>query len=211
MKVINGKKQIAYWLEKENILKNFDTPNLMFRGYIYEKGEYITAPNKRLDKILFLVEGVVQIYGIRDDGSISPINQIKSPAVIGDLEFSNHGISPFFTEAKTSVTCISLSTQKYRKELDCDLRFLHMLLRAYAYKLEIYTTFDTVATTLEERVLLYMKNVCPSCELRGIEAALLPLRSSRRQLQRVLKKLCEERKVEKIGKGTYRLLKTSES
>ena len=210
MKVINGKKQIEFWLEKENILEYFDTPNLVFHGYRYEKGEYITAPNKRLDKILFLVEGVIQIYGIRDDGSISPVNQIKSPSVIGDLEFSNHGISPFFTEAKTSVTCISLSTKKYRKELDCDLRFLHMLLRTYADKLEIFTTLDTVAKTLEERVLLYMKNVCPSCELRGIEAALLQLRCSRRQLQRVLKKLCEEKKVEKIGKGAYRLLKLSE-
>lgn len=205
LKIIRDKKQIEFWLEKGNILKNFDTQNLIFEGYRYEKGEYIITPGERLDKILFLVEGTVQIYWIRDDGSISPVNQVKNSAVIGDLEFSNYGIPPFFVEAKSSVICIALSTQKYRRELDCDLRFLHMLLKSYAEKIEVFSTLDVVATTLEERVLLYLNDICPSHELKGIEATLSQLRCSRRQLQRVLKKLCEENKIEKIGKGRYRL------
>lgn len=210
MNIINSKAQVDAWLEKGNILSYFDTPGLTFCGYSYEKGEYITMPGRRLDKILFLIEGTVQIYGIRDDGSISPINQIQSPAVIGDLEFSNGGVSPLFTETKTPVICISLSTKEYWDKLHCDLRFLHMLLRSYADKLELVTALDTVAATLEKRVLVYMQNVCPSSEIRGIEPALAQLHCSRRQLQRVLKKLCEEKKVEKLGKGRYCLMKITE-
>ena len=49
-----------------------------------------------------------------------------------------------------------------------------------------------------------MKRNAPAFELNGIEAAVLQLRCSRRQLQRVLKKLCETGQVEKTGKGRYR-------
>lgn len=158
-----------------------------------------------MDEILFLVEGTVLIYGVRDDGSLSPINQLVSPALLGDLEFPNQGITPFFTETKTAVVCLSLSTKKYFKQLHSDLRFLHMLLQSYSDKLKIFSFVDTVTATLEERVLLYMKSICPQHEINGIEKVIYQLRCSRRQLQRVLKKLCDNREIEKIGKGRYKL------
>ena len=65
---------------------------------------------------------------------------------------------------------------------------------------------DSVVATIEERLLLYMRNECPFYELKGIEAATMQLRCSRRQLQRILKKLCMEKKIEKTGKGRYRLI-----
>ena len=64
---------------------------------------------------------------------------------------------------------------------------------------------DVAAATIEERVVLYMQ-ATPGRELWGIENAVLQLRCSRRQLQRVLSKLCHENRIEKIGKGRYRLL-----
>ncbi len=198
--------EIEYWLDKGNIQNYFDTPNLVFHGYRYEKGEYITVPDKKMDKILFLVEGTVQIYGIREDGSLSPVNQIVSPTILGDLEFPNEGVTPFFTETKTQAVCLSLSIKKYRNQLDCDTRFLHTLLQSYADKLKFFSLADTVTTTLEERVLLYMENICPMHEINGIETAIFQLRCSRRQLQRVLKQLCDNEKITKVGKGRYKLI-----
>lgn len=64
---------------------------------------------------------------------------------------------------------------------------------------------DVAAATIEERVVLYMQ-ATPGQELWGIENAVLQLRCSRRQLQRVLKKLCASGRAEKTGKGCYRLL-----
>lgn len=84
--------------------------------------------------------------------------------------------------------------------------FLQMLLRSYGEKLRLFAFVDVPAETIEERVLLYLRHVCPSHELRGIEAAVLQLRCSRRQLQRVLAKLCASGEVEKLGKGRYRLV-----
>ncbi|MCI8865285.1 MAG: cyclic nucleotide-binding domain-containing protein [Lachnospiraceae bacterium] len=202
---ISDGKQIEYWLDKGGVRDCFDTPDLVFQAYRYEKGEYITVPGKPMDKILFLVEGTVQIYGIREDGSLSPVNQIVSPTILGDLEFPNQEAAPFFTETKTPAVCLSLSTKAYRNQLDCDLRFLHVLVQSCTDKLKFFSLKDTVAATLEERVLLYLKNVCPRCEMDGVETAVFQLRCSRRQLQRVLKKLCEKGQVRRVGKGRYRL------
>lgn len=206
MKMIKDREQIREWVEREHILDYFDTPDLEFQACRYEKGEFITWFDRRLDDMLFLIEGTIQIYGIRENGSISPITEAESPAIIGDIEYIDHGISPFFVETKSPAVCIALSVKKYRKQLDCDLRFLHMLLESYAIKIKTFSMIDMSTSTLEERLLLYMQHIWPLGELDGVESALLQLRCSRRQLQRVLKKLCQEGRVIKIGKGKYRLI-----
>ena len=57
---------------------------------------------------------------------------------------------------------------------------------------------ETISSSVEERVLFYLRSVSPEHELRGIES-LLRLRCSRRQLQRVLGKLLAEGRIRKIG------------
>ena len=206
MKTIRDKKLLAYWLEKSGTADCFSTPGLSFSLRRYEKGEPVTVPGKRPEELLFVVEGTVRIYGIRSNGSISPVNQQSAPLLLGDLEFSQGGEPPFFTDAVTLLTCLALPVRQYEKQLRQDVPFLQMLLRSYGEKLRLFAFVDVPAETIEERVLLYLRHVCPSHELRGIEAAVLQLRCSRRQLQRVLAKLCASGEVEKLGKGRYRLV-----
>ena len=205
MRKISDTQLIRQLVEQHHISDCFSAPDLNFQLYQFEKREQITSPDRKLDEILFVVNGTVRIYGIRDNGSISPVNQQKAPVIIGDMEFAEGGNPPFFTEAVTDVTCIALTVKEYEAQLHQDIRFLHMLLQSYSQKLKIFAFVDVPAETIEERVLLYLENICPSHELKGIEAAVLQLRCSRRQLQRVLKKLCDERKVIKTARGRYRL------
>lgn len=72
-------------------------------------------------------------------------------------------------------------------------------------KLERFSTQSVTGTTVEQRVLQYLEKGDAPAELVGMESATLQLRCSRRQLQRVLKKLCLQGKIEKVGKGRYRL------
>ncbi len=192
-------------IERKGIRNYFDTPNLRFQAFRYEKGEYITTPHNRLNMLLFAVEGTVQIYDIRENGSLTPVNQHKDSCILGDIEFIREGKSSFYAEAKTPVLCIALSFEKYRNQLNGDVRFLHCLLNSYASKLELYAMLDTAAPTLEERVLIYLKNMCVNATMCSVESAVAQLHCSRRQIQRVLKKLCENGKIQKIGKGSYRL------
>lgn len=205
MKRIRDAAQVEQWLETYHIRACFDTEDIVFQGVQFYKGEFITTPDRSLGELLFLVEGSVRIYGIRSDGSLSPVNQQKAPILLGDIEFSKGGTPLFFTEAVTEVTCVAVDMNQYRDCLQRDVRFLHTLLRSYEQKLQLFAFVDAQAATIEERVLLYMQNFCPGRELWGIEGAVLQLRCSRRQLQRVLQKLCAEGKIQKIGKGRYRL------
>lgn len=207
MEKIYDSAEIEYWLSKEQIRSYFDTPDLSFHLCRYEKEEFLTTPDTPVEDLLFVVRGTIQIYGIREDGGISPVNQSSSPT-LGDLELSRQGNPPLYALAKTEVTCIALSMTKYQKQLHCDLRFLHMLLKSYSDKLALFISINVPASTTEERVLLYMKNISPAHELNGLEAAIHQIHCSRRQLQRVLKKLCSTGQIEKTGRGRYRLKDT---
>ena len=206
MEKITDQTQVQSWLTASGISDQFDTPGLAFQAFCYEKGEYLTMPGRRLDWLLFIVQGVIRIYGIHENGSLLPVDQLKQPALIGDLEFVEEGRSSFYAQASTQVICLALPVSLYRPQLDRDIRFLHTLLHSYAAKLKVFSAMNITVSTIEERVLLYMGTACPDGELHGIENALLQLRCSRRQLQRVLSKLCRENRIEKIGKGRYRLL-----
>lgn len=207
MRKIEDREMVEMWIQRENIRDYFDTPGLVFQGYRYEKGEFLSAPDIPYEKLLFLVEGSFQIYGIRDDGSISPVGQGESPALIGDVEFQNKGLSPFFARASTPVYCLALPVAEYREHLEHDFKFLHLLLTSYVEKLQAISTAMTMAPTVEQRLLLYLEQAGPGGEIKGIEPATLQLQCSRRQLQRVLKKLCEEGTLQRSGKGRYRLAK----
>ena len=65
-------------------------------------------------------------------------------------------------------------------------------------------TNQFVYQSIEERFLYYLKYYCYG-SLKSIEEATNYLHCSRRQLQRILKKLCDEGKMIKEGKGKYKI------
>ncbi len=199
------KARIAAWLARSGVGDWLDTRDLPFCLARFAKGEYLTAPGQPLQDLLFVVQGTVQVYGVRRDGRVAPVNLAQSPTLIGDMELVNQGETPFFAEANTDVLCLCLPAALCRERLMGDVRFLHRLLRSLADKLNFFAAVDVPAATTEERVLLYLRHSAPGHTLQGVEDATLRLRCSRRQLQRALKKLCDAGTVEKTGKGCYRL------
>lgn len=205
MKVIQDQSMVRELVRREKIEDYFDTKNLSFELYQYEKGEILASPDRPIQSILFLAEGMVQIYGILSDGGKLSVRLMEKPTILGDVEFCRNVQSPLFTEAMTKVTCLALPLDVYKDILDKDVKFLHVLLRSLTVKLVSNSKNDVETPTLEERVMFYFENVFENHQFCGVEAATVQLRCSRRQLQRVLKKLCDESKVIKVGKGKYKL------
>ena len=203
MKEITDKKKIEAWKKASGIQQYFDTPDLQFRACCYSRGELLSAPMNPLDQIVFLVQGSIQIYGIREEGSVIRVDLVSQPTVLGDLEYCTGGETILYAEAVTEVICLTLPLGKYRKQLDQDVAFLHMMLQSVADKMVHATSRNTQAAGVEERLLLYLRDECPDGRLSGVGTATMRLHCSRRQLQRVLKKLCEEGRIVRIGKGSY--------
>lgn len=206
MRIIKEEQKVEQALEQLEIRDCFDTKNLRFKMHEYEKGEFLSAPHIVQKDLLFLVEGTVQIYGIHNDARLIPVNLVKKGTLIGDLEFCTGMNSTLFSEAADNVICLALSVDVYRDVLNRDIKFLHYLIRSLIKKVYFYTDMDSPAVSLEERVLSHLKMQRRDYTLRGIGEAALQFHCSRRQLQRVLRKLCDEGSVEKVKKGEYRLI-----
>ena len=74
MKKISDPKRIAQCLRTTGLQDQFDTPDLPFLLFSYDKHELIASPMARLEYLLFVVSGDVHIFGLHRDGGAFPVN-----------------------------------------------------------------------------------------------------------------------------------------
>lgn len=171
----------------------------------FEKGEILNDPLQLLSRFYIIVRGSVSIYSLTEDGSIRYISKAASGTLLGDMEFSGAGNPSFYIEAAETVLCLDLPFRENLEVLENDPVFLRFVLRQLAGKLSLSAVMTATAQTLEEKVLFFLRKVQSDHAISSVNQALQALHCSRRQLQRVLKKLCDEGLVVKTGRGCYRL------
>lgn len=205
MKFIQDEVLLQKLLERENILGCFETAGLGFRLVKYEKQELICAPGRPLTHLMFVVEGGVQVYGLREDGSRISVSRGVGRTILGTMEFARNDLPVFYTEAVEETLCIALPIEKNRPVLEQDRAFLRCVLDQMANMILTFTLIGSAEKPVEERVLAFLRDIQPDHTLHSINEGLLQFHCSRRQLQRVLKELCGRGVLNKVGRGTYRL------
>ncbi|MBQ9412741.1 MAG: cyclic nucleotide-binding domain-containing protein [Oscillospiraceae bacterium] len=206
MKIMQDAQAVEALAAQYALRDCFDTQELRFLGFQYQKGELLCSPLNPEEYLLFLVQGSVELYDLNDAGDKLPVGSLTGPALLGDLEFISEQPTDYFVEAREDCVCLALSGERYREELDRDVRFLHCLLESVAGKFAL-TGPDTVNLATEERLLQLIR---AEGELTSLEPVAGRIRCSRRQLQRILKKLCDEGRLLRLGKGRYRLPEDAE-
>lgn len=203
MRVIQDETMLEHYFAGQQI--HFQKKPPVLKLIEFEKGELLNSPLQPLNQFYIIVKGSVTIYDLTEDGSIRYITKSDNETLLGDMEFSGVDKQPFYTETAEKVLCIALPFRENQDILENDPVFLRFALCQLAKKLSYSATMDAIAQTLEERVLFFLRKVQPSHEISSVNQALQPLHCSRRQLQRVLKKLCDEDLLIKTGRGCYRL------
>ncbi len=206
MERIKDLNEINRILEKFKIQQYFDTPNLIFSVRKYNKGEFLKHPLDNNDVFQFVVEGNVNIYFIRENGTIYFIKQDKDFFTLGDMEFLESTITPVYVEALEDVTSITISLTQYRDQLLNDNKFLKLIIKSLSQIVHEITNNNANDSPLPERILNHMKYDCMNGILQGLEKTAFRLNCSNRQLQRILNQFQEKGIVKKIGKGKYQLL-----
>lgn len=204
MKEIYDTKKIQQVLNDYPILDYFDDHDYAFFIIEYEEGETIIHPLKTTKYLLFNLQGTIQIHSILIDGSNYLITSSDDFTMLGDMEFVKKEKPIFFATAKTKVTMLALDIESHQEKLEKDISFLHFLLQSLAKKIT-HSSLDHTANSLEEKLIRYIHYQCDQGILTNIEETATLLHCSRRQVQRILKQLCDENKLTKIKKGTYRL------
>lgn len=206
LKQIRDSGLLKKYLKQEHIEDYFKTRNLEFQLISFAKGEYLSTPDKALTKFLFVVKGELHIFGIREDGTLFSVNNEGRGSLLGDMEFCEKASDLYFTEALETTYCIALPIEANRTVLEKDTVFLHFLLNHMADRLRFFSQMDLSSPSLEEKLLLYLRDIEADHQIHKINSVVSKLHCSRRQLQRVIRKLCEEEKLEKLKKGGYRLV-----
>lgn len=111
----------------------------------------------------------------------------------------------YYVEAAEKVICLAIPFQENKSMLENDPIFLRFVLTQLAEKLSLSSQLDAITQTLEEKLLFYLSNVEPNHEISSVSQTLQVLHCSRRQLQRVLKSLCDNNILIKRGRGCYEL------
>lgn len=171
----------------------------------FEKGEILNDPLQLLSCFYIIVRGSVSIYHLTEDGSIRYISKAASGTLLGDMEFSGAGNQSLYIEAAEIVLCLAIPFRENQRILENDPVFLRFVLGQLAGKLSLSAVMTASAQTLEEKVLFFLRKVQADHAISSVNHALQALHCSRRQLQRVLKRLCDEGLIIKIGRGYYRL------
>ncbi|MBR2122970.1 MAG: Crp/Fnr family transcriptional regulator [Lachnospiraceae bacterium] len=209
MQKITDRKTIDSMIAGSMISTYFDPGHLdelSFECAVYEDGELIQSPLKPLESFLFIMEGNARIYGIREDGTAASVTIAGRGRILGDLEYTsprNRSIM-LYTEAVGRTVCLMLSFERSGRILSRDITFMNILLRSIADKLHMFIFTRAEHLTLEERTMQLIER--QKGDIKGVTAAAMTLGCSRRHLQRILKKLCEEKKIKRTGRGRYLLI-----
>lgn len=186
----------------KEVLENLDVKKYLIS---YEPGEYVTTPTEEGNLFQIIISGSLSIYSIRADGSVYSLSLTGRDEILGDTNVFSVFSGNVYAEAKEPLTCIAFSIKNNRKALLENAAFLRLIGTSLAEKLDKISMLDAIPSSLEERVLLFMRFICPDGCLKGIQKAAFHLHCSERQLQRLLNKLTEKGLVQKTGKGTYKL------
>lgn len=177
---------------------------LVLRLLQFEKGELLNHPLRPLEQFLLVAEGRIAIYDLSEDGGIRYVSRSGKGTLLGDVEFCGVDGSIFYTEAAERVLCLAVPFAENQNLLENDPVFLRFAMCQMAQKLTM-STMDVTMQTLEEKLLLYLDKMQPDHTIHSVNETVIALHCSRRQLQRVLKTLCEDGRLEKTGKGQYRM------
>ncbi len=205
MKKITDRSKREHYIIQNGIRNIFETKDLDFQLYQYDRGELISNLTDLSNTLLFLVEGSVQIYALEPEGNKYTICQVEPFLLLGDMEFAENNDTAYLVEAATEVHCIALPIHRLRETLQKDNTFLLFLLRSITRKFILFSKSETSALSLEEKLILYMEIDSRDRTFHGVEKAANHLHYSRRQLQRILKDMMERGKITKIARGTYHL------
>ncbi len=205
MKEIADHKKTEYWLDRYHIRSFFSNPDITFRLCQFERQEYLNNELDPFEHIIFVVSGTIRIQHIREDGSLYQIASPHGLVCLGDTEFASGKPSDYLVEVMRRTVCVAVPLREHRAALKNDPVFLFYIASELSKKIEAMNAFRAVPVSLPERVLFYLKEESPGHELCGIERTAAALSCSKRQLIRVLNRLCEEKKIVRAGRGRYRL------
>lgn len=206
MREVKDLNRLNHYLERHHFDRIFDTKDIKFRLYKFEKGELLSNAFDTNKYFIFIVSGKLQVNAIRVDGSSYYVASMNDFTCMGDVEFGGHKNDCFEIQALSEGYCIVINLRDYGEVLKKDVKFLTFILKSIAEKLYLATQFESGFSTLEEKLIFYIKTYCNDNSFKNVTKMAESINCSRRQLHRIITSMCEDGRLIKSGNGSYKLI-----
>lgn len=204
MRKISDQNRIKKAIEHLDLNSEFETEYLQFEIRIYAKGEQIVSPLNPMKQFIFIISGTVRIYQLDEDSTIHSLINVHNRGSLGYNEFCfDNNDYTLYAEALTQVICLTLPFKQPARDLKSDSKFLLFLLKNSLINQIKHSEMTHFYSNLEDKLIFYMENQCSNRTLTSVNDAVHALHCSRRQLQRTLKKLCDDQKLVHVKRGCY--------
>lgn len=205
MRQITDRAVLQKYLNKYHIDNYFETPNMPYCMYEYEPGEMINILHPTEEYMKFIVDGTFDLYVVRQDGGRQLLHRCEAMTFVGELEFCGKASNTRYQEAVSKVITIEIPIKSLREELWNDRKFLRFLVEMLSYKHAVTMPTGSEETTLRKTLLTYLNADEPNHMITSIEELCAKLNYSRRQMHRTLNELLNDGKIERTGRGKYKL------
>lgn len=205
MRQITDRAVLQKYLNKYHIDNYFETPNMPYCIYEYEPGEMINILRPTEEYMKFIVDGTFDLYIVRQDGGRQLLHRCEAMTFVGELEFCGKASNTRYQEVVSKVISIEIPIKQLKEKLWNDRKFLRFLIEMLSYKLAATMPTGYEETTLRETLINYLKTSAQNHTIANIEELCRKLNYSRRQMHRTLNELLNDGKIERIGRGKYKL------
>ena len=136
MKKIQDAEQLSAYIELHHLQEYMDSDLLKMASlHYFEKEEHLIHAGTASDYLYFLVEGTVMVYSYSSDTQNICIDHAKPATPIGEAS-SLWGLLPKSSvKAVSNCICLSIPLNKYRTQLQQDVRFLQNICQLLSYRL----------------------------------------------------------------------------
>lgn len=206
MRKISDPQKLDQAIRQLDLASEFNIESLQFELHMYEKGEQMISPLNPLSHFVFLIAGSIRVYQLDEDSCIHSLINVRSNEILGYNEFAfNNSDYTLYAETLSQSVCLILPFRQPERDLKTDCRFLLFLLKNSLLNQIRHSEMTHFYSDLEDKLIFYIENLCTDHTLTSVNHAVDALHCSRRQLQRTLKKLCDEQVLVHVKKGCYRL------
>lgn len=207
MKLLHEKMQIRY-REKYSQLKNVMSEENLKSGrfYQFEKGEYLFQEGEASVALYLLIEGRCRVFKTVESGKTFLISHYEGVNVIGEVELFDWQEYQSGVQMLGRGVCFLLPFRECRNTMLDDLRLMRFIAKQLCKKVERSDRNTSINLTysLKERLSSYILYAQEDGYFASNYTHLANhLGCSHRHLLRTFKNLCQNKILEKRGKGYW--------
>jgi len=206
MKRIFDKQRIQAAMDGIGLSQCMQTIDPGILIYEYSPGELVISPLKPAKSILFFLEGHATVYVVDEKETMISAAREMAGGMVGDPELFFENYPSAYIEARTMVRVLALPYDLCLRELRTNEQFTHFLIRQILLRENRKRQIDYTGTNTREKVLFYVRAMCPDQSITSITSVADAVHCSYRQAQRIIRDLTAEGVLLRIGKGMYKLL-----